>query len=378
MRIGIVTPFFPPHTGGVETCAYYLAKTFHNMGHKVTVFTSYTAGDRYPEPFGVHRLKAKVHLFGAPILTGLPKKILDEPLDVMHTFFPTAMIADTAVLMSKLKGIPSVIYHYNDLFEEGINIRRFMIESYNSTLFQTTLGLSDKIVVSARRNIGRSRIKYFKGKTVVIPTGIDTTLFHQTKPDEKLRKRLGISKDELALLFVSVLNPWHKYKGLDYLLEGLSSLDKKFKLIVVGSGLLLDDYKSMAKGLGLENKVIFTGGASHKTLPSYYSIADVFLLPSINKAEGFGIVAAEAMACGVPVITTTEAGISEYIQKNKAGMVVKPRSAVQLRDAILGFYDRKFRDTLAKRSRVFASKELEFTVMAARLLRLYESLVNKK
>ena len=107
-----------------------------------------------------------------------------------------------------------------------------------------------------------------------------------------------------------------------------------FRLLVVGDGDLRDSYQSMVDSFGLGKKIIFVGYLSDNELPKYYSIADMFVLPSIDKTEAFGIVYLEAMASGVPVIGSDLAGVRSVIDKKKNGLLVKPGSVDNLASMI--------------------------------------------
>uniref|UniRef100_UPI00345EE091 glycosyltransferase n=1 Tax=Mesotoga sp. TaxID=2053577 RepID=UPI00345EE091 len=95
-----------------------------------------------------------------------------------------------------------------------------------------------------------------------------------------------------------------RYKGLDYLLKAMNLLDDKYHLVLVGDGPERDNLLSLIETLELEERVTVMPHVSYSTLPEVYRSADVFALPSTDRGEAFGRVALEAMACGVPVITT--------------------------------------------------------------------------
>ena len=121
-------------------------------------------------------------------------------------------------------------------------------------------------------------------------------------------------KDENTIFFLSLLDEFHKYKGLEYLLKALTIVKKEIpdvKLVVGGKGSLLEYYKNVTSDLGLAENVEFHGFIPDDKITEYYSRANVFVLPSISSVqEGFGIVALEALACKTPVITTEIVGVS--------------------------------------------------------------------
>ena len=141
------------------------------------------------------------------------------------------------------------------------------------------------------------------------------------------------------MFFLSVLDRFHEYKGLGHLLRALKVVKKEIKnvkLTVGGGGELTEYYKGIAHRLGLKDHVNFIGQIPENELVKWYNRNELFLLPSYSaEQEGFGIVLLEAMACGVPVVTTNIVGMAEEIEKENAGIVITPTDAESLADAIV-------------------------------------------
>jgi len=165
----------------------------------------------------------------------------------------------------------------------------------------------------------------------VIYNGVDSNRFH-TALREKLRKdvrdRLGITVDDRVVLF---LGSGFERKGLRFAIEALSMMhDPKIKLIVAGR----DDsrrYKRQAIRLGVMNSVLFYGPT--KEPERLYAAADVFVLPTVY--EPFSNACLEAMASGVPVVTSKINGVSELIEDGITGVCLEDPSDVgALKDAI--------------------------------------------
>ena len=134
---------------------------------------------------------------------------------------------------------------------------------------------------------------------------------------ESVRKKFGVKEDEVLLLFVG--NPFSR-KGLDYLIKSLPLVkNKKFKLLVSGK----DDpkpYIELAKNLGVENKIIYNLGLTSE-IRQIFAVADMFVFPTLY--ETFGLVILEAMASGLPVITSEIAGAAELMNNKKDGLILK-------------------------------------------------------
>lgn len=142
-------------------------------------------------------------------------------------------------------------------------------------------------------------------------------------------RKLGVSKDyEHVVSFVGKLTD---FKGVDVLLDAASMYEDDDTLTLIsGDGELRGSLEEQAKSLNLEN-VRFLGNQPQTVLKDIYNIADVSCVPS--RREPFGLVAAEAMACGTPVIATNEGGLPDFINE-KVGTLVPVDNPEQLSFAV--------------------------------------------
>lgn len=139
-----------------------------------------------------------------------------------------------------------------------------------------------------------------KDNIFVCPMGIDTNQFSPGNRDLSLKKELGVSGE--FLLFVGGCV---EQKGIRYLVEAMTEICRDYprcKLVVIGSGGLLEEMKSMAKKAALEKNICFPGYIEHDKLPRYFATADIFILPSLS--EGYSLVVREALSSGTPAIVT--------------------------------------------------------------------------
>ena len=167
--------------------------------------------------------------------------------------------------------------------------------------------------------------------TVCIKNGIDTQVFSRDTSIEKseVLRKFGVSKDyEHVVSFVGKLTD---FKGVDVLLDSASMYEDDDTLTLIsGDGKLRGSLEEQAKSLNLEN-VRFLGNQPQTVLKDIYNIADVSCVPS--RREPFGLVAAEAMACGTPVIATNEGGLPDFINE-KVGTLVPVDDPKQLSFAV--------------------------------------------
>ncbi len=165
------------------------------------------------------------------------------------------------------------------------------------------------------------------------PIGIDTACFHPTDKGAA-RRMLGIPDEEETLLYVGRLDP---IKGADVLLRAAGLLADRPRLHVrfVGGDVTAEysaELRALTSELGIAARVTWTGIVDHDALPWQYAAADIVVVPSYS--ESFSIVAAEAMACGRPVIASNVPGPASFIVDSVSGRLVAPGDAGALARAI--------------------------------------------
>ena len=158
-------------------------------------------------------------------------------------------------------------------------------------------------------------------KISVIYNGVDTTRFsteNRKKYGEKTRKEFGISEADKVVLF---LGTNYGLKGLDRALNSLKLVvekDKQIKLLIVGYGKRTEEFKAITRSLGLAENVIFAGG--RRDPEAFYSASDIFLLPT--RYDPFANATLEALASGLPVITSKKNGGHELLLDNDSAWVL--------------------------------------------------------
>ena len=239
---------------------------------------------------------------------------------------------------------------------------------------------ADRIVAS--NPVERAGLVWHLGadpaRIAVIPCGVDVELFHP-RPAAPARARLGLDA-ERVLLFVGRLTP---IKGLETLLRALAVLRSdglattRLKLLVVG-GTKGDPGDSahlrrLAEDLGVAPWVDFRGPQPQDALPDYYAAADLCLMPS--RYESFGMVALEAMACGVPVIASRAGGLTVTVQDGGTGRLVAEGDVAALAQAVKGLLaDDAGRRALGVRAQEWA-RRFAWPVVGRSVAELYAELL---
>jgi glycosyltransferase involved in cell wall biosynthesis len=365
---------FYPFTGGVENYVYYLSRELVNLGNKVEVIC---ANDP-PSPKGdfvdgikVTRLYYIGKIANTNITPNLPLILSGTDCDLVHTHIPTPWSADWSALCSKIKNRPFVVTYHNDIIGKGVT--NSVARIYNATALKLVLKQAEKIVITQPGYLqSSSYLKNYEDKLEVIPTGVDLDKFWP-KTD----------KDENTIFFLSLLDEFHQYKGLKYLLKALITVKEEIpdvKLIIGGEGVLLEYYQNLVSSWELEKNVEFKGFIPDEQIAEYYSRANVFVLPSISSLqEGFGIVALEALASQTPVITTKIVGVAADLEKVKAGTVVPSKDPQRLAAAIIEILeDKTLQKGMGIRGRKLVEERYTWQSVAIKMEKLYNSIISNR
>jgi glycosyltransferase involved in cell wall biosynthesis len=203
-------------------------------------------------------------------------------------------------------------------------------------------------------------------KIGVIYNGIDINEFF---PDQN-KKNI----DQFTILCVSRVTP---RKGIRFLIQAFGVLSKRYdyiKLVIVGDGNERDSLENLVQGMGLKDKVVFTGPVLHEKVFEYYQKSNIFVLPSLN--EGMSNTMLEALACGMPLIATDTGGTRELVLNNKNGFIVKMRDSNDLVEKIEKFLlDKSLEEKMSRESRALSEK-FSWEVVAKKYTDLYKEIEN--
>jgi len=368
VRIVQINKFYAPVVGGVEKHLQILAEGLKDKA-EVTVVTSNTGlKTHYDESdhLKVIKLPSLGTLFSAPLCISLIFLLRKMNADVLHFHFPYP-IASIGYLLTRPKGKVVITFHNAIVRQRVLGKLLRPIE----TLF---LKKADVIIAASPQIIENSEIlRRFKRKCRVIPHGIDISKFESAKDSEAVRE-IKLKYSNRIVLFVGRLV---YYKGVEYLIKAMRHVNAS--LLLIGDGNLRNRLEKLTKNLKLDDKVHFLGEVTDEELPRYYHSCDVFVLPSVSPAEGFGLVQIEAQACGKPVISTAlPTGVPFVNLHNRTGLIVPPKNSEALAEAINKLLNssplrNKYEVEALKRARYFRAE-----LMVKRVFRLYEELMNNQ
>lgn len=186
----------------------------------------------------------------------------------------------------------------------------------------------------------------------------------------------GISKDAFVLLFLGRLDVW--VKGLDLLVEAFSCLPReRFHLVLVGPDWNEGraNLKQLAIQFGCGDRMHFTGPLYGKAKWSLLRMADLFVSPS--RWEAFSIAQAEAMAMGLPVVTSTKVNLAPELRETDAALVVPPEPEPLARAIAALEADRERRRAVGERGKAWMERNCNPERAGARFLQFYQSILEK-
>jgi glycosyltransferase involved in cell wall biosynthesis len=362
-RLLHIGKYYPPHSGGMETVLRDL------VSHQSTILPVevVVANDRpttETEVLNGARI-TRVARFGTlasqPLCPSLPWKIAATPETMVHLHLPNPLGAQ-AYLMSNHRGELIVSHHADTLG------RPFLRKLVSATV-RRVMQRAAAIIVSSHSYMQSSEeLADFRAKCQVVPLGIDLEAFSTSNLIEsrKIQAKCGPA----LILAVGRLVP---YKGFEFLLRAMPGIDAT--LLLIGTGPLQGPLQNLINELGLQDKVHLLGRVTD--LAPYYQAARMLVMPSISRAEAFGLVQVEAMAAGIPVVNTQiESGVPEVSLDGITGITVPPRNPEAIARAIkLLLSNPGIRDTYGHAAILRARDRFSVQRMAATTLAVYESVL---
>lgn len=358
MKVCLVSSYYPPYVGGIETYVSNLATSLAKRGHSVTVFCSerpLRPGSTFTGEVRVVRFRTPLVLYGAPV-GFFPADLLRGDHDVIHANFPNPYFAAAAAWTGAVKEIPAVLTWHNDL--PAVTRGASLLVGAHDRVSPIYLNSFRTIIATTNAYLESSKtLQRYSSKVRVVLNGVDTSRFAPSVDGDSVRELHGL-RGCFVVLFVGALTRWHRYKGLDVLIEAFaraSSNRPRMRLLVVGSGELSAEYRSLARDLRVEERVRFVGHVDDAALPEYYAASDVAVLPSRNRSEGFGLTLLEAMASGRAVVGSSIGGIPELVHSGVDGLLVEPNDPSALASALIELCDRDDeRSMMGRAGRAFA------------------------
>lgn len=330
--------------GGIEEVILNQSKYLKEKGYQIEILTSkYKPNEPLKTKDGVtiHRIPSlnfAYKLFGIPF--AIPfldpfnlikiKRIIQKSHIVNihgHPYFFSFIYS----VMSKMLKKQVILTQHNTNIQSNSNLINFVYFLFDQTIGKFNLNNADRIIaVSNETKKYVETLTNKKEKIETIYNGVDTNEFKFISNKNQLRSKFEISKEKFVCLTIRRLT----FKnGIEMFLNVAKFSDQTKTLFLLGgTGSDSEKIKKYIKTNNINN-VKLLGFVRDEDLPSYYSISDVFILPSIQ-GEGFPMVVLEAFSSGLPVIATKSGGHIEIIKNNKTGYLVEINNYLEMANKI--------------------------------------------
>lgn len=405
MRICLLTYRGNPNSGGQGVYIKYLSKALRDRGHKVDVLS----GPPYPELFagvGLHKLPGldlynpehlfkpenfrdltsllNIFEFGSMSTGGFPEPLTfgvrasrylskqKNRYDIVHDnqglYYGLLKIAKRGFPVVATVHHPITVDRDMEMEEADILLKKMKVRRWYSFLrmqkkvikkipYIITVSEASKIDISREFKIPEDRFR-------IVPNGINTDNFHPVEGVRRSANRIIVTNSADTPL-----------KGLKYLLLAFAEIRciREVRLVVIGKPKKNGTVERLVSELSLGDAVQFTGRIADEEFPRYYAQATMAVIPSLY--EGFCMPAAEAMACGVPVISTTGGALPEVI--GDAGILIPPGNVAALVNAILTLLDNpELRHRLAEAGLARVNDSLTWSHAAEKTVAVYREAIN--
>ena len=321
LRVLHLGKYYPPHRGGIESYVETLCAELRGCVDSIVLVASDNMLTSR-EVFGgttVFRAGTVACIASMPICPRMFHLSRFAEADIVHLHLPNPFAV--VVYFAALRHKPLVISYHSDI------VRQRYLRALVEPIVDAALRHARVIIAASPQYIATScLLQKYSGRCRMIPYGIRPEAFevcdHAAILD--IKRKYG----SRLLISVGRLVP---YKGFEYLIRAMAGVAAT--LLILGDGPLLGELEKVALVAGVAGKVIFLRGVDN--VVPYLHAADIFVLPSIERSEAFGIVQLEAMACGTPVINTRIASGVPFVSKDGvSGITVPPLDSAALQSAI--------------------------------------------
>lgn len=371
MKILQVNKLYSPHIGGIERVIQDISENLNDR-YDIEVLVCQPKGKTSDEVINgvkVRRSGSIGTYFSMPV--SLPFlfhfKKLSEKADIVHFHLPFPL-ADLACILSGYRGKVVISWH-SDI------VKQKKLMTLYKPLMNAFLKRADCILVATEGHIkGSSYLRPYAEKCRIIPYGIDISIYEEAEKYPFLTEKLN-NKNNKKLMFTGRLV---YYKGIDVLIRAMK-YTTDCELFIAGDGVLHDLLVQEANAGGISDRVHFLGVLSDEDLRASFNDCDIFILPSVENSEAFGIVQMEAMVYGKPVINTSLPTGVPYVSPDKvSGLTVKPKDEKALAEAVeLLVHNDELREQYGREAYRLVRENYDMHRVTDRISQIYEELTGK-
>jgi len=365
LRIGMVSPYGWDVPGGVQVHIKDLAETLIAQGHSVSVLApvsqedqlseSYVVSAGRPVPIPYNGAVARI-LFGPLASSRVKQWIAHGEFDVLHIHEPA--IPSLSLLTAWAADGPIVA-----TFHAAANKQK-AIYAVGPILEAMLEKVSAKIAVS---EMARATLKdHFDTEAVVIPNGIDSQKFAD-----------ALARPEWQTEFtVGFLGRFDEpRKGLPILIDAFAQAvarDPRLRLLVAGPG----DAKAALKNVAptVSEKITFLGKLDDESKKQFFKSINLYVAPNTG-GESFGIILAEAMAAGTPILASDIPAFEQLLQQGKTGALFASQDAHQLADQMLALFADSDRRRELAQAGLERARDFDWQTVASQIMDVYEMVI---
>jgi glycosyltransferase involved in cell wall biosynthesis len=365
MRILQLYKDYYPVRGGIEGHLRLLAEGLVARGHSVTALVSAPGLRDASEELGGVRVVGAGRLgtlASLPISPTLPLLLARERPDLVHLHHPFPLGDLAALLVAR--DVPLVVTYHSDI------VRQRALGRLLAPLVRGTLRRARRIIATSPAYIRSSPfLAPVASRCRVVPLGVPLEDYGLVDQGQIAAVRARFPGP--LVLFVGRLR---YYKGADRLVRAMADVPARAVFVGADASARRADLERLAAELGVGERVHFVGALDDEELRAHYQAAQIFVLPSVERSEAFGIVQVEAQAAGLPVVCTElGTGTSYVTQHGRTGIVVPPDDVPALARALRALLaSPPMAHTFGEAGRARAAREFSLERMLDRVEAVYE------
>jgi len=332
MKICMMTNTYLPHVGGVARSVSTFVDEYRRLGHEVLVVAPHLPGRTSKRAEAVVERVAAIQNFNGsdfsvrlPLAATLSQRLDEFAADIVHAHHPF-LLGDTALRFATNRNVPIVFTHHTK-YEDYVHYMPFSSAALRKAAMELPTAyanLCDGVIAPSDSLASLIKRRGVKTPIAVVPTGIDTKSF--AKGDgASFRRKFKLPAKAFVVGHVGRLAP---EKNLPYLAEAVALFLKKNAsawFLVVGGGPSEDKLREVFKKHGVDARLVLAGSHTGQSLHDAYNAMDVFAFSS--RSETQGLVIAEAMAAGAPVVALNASGVREVVEHGKNGFLLPPKAS---------------------------------------------------
>lgn len=399
MRVCILTTSFPLYEGiAVGIHVIEQARHLVKLGQDVTVLAPHHQGAPAAETIDGIRVRRFRYMWPAPAQTlcygaGIPTNLrrswwarLQLPFLVAAFFFAGirharrcdviqanwSIAGFAGIFLGKILRKPLVLVMYGaEIFVLGRN-----------PLLKFILRHADHVIAISQYTLDKTLDVQQPRAYTLIPPGLDIHRFHPAADVSAIRAQLAARGIDFSRPLIMALGKFIERKGFAHLITAIATLQKQHpaQLMIGGRGPLKDTLRQQAADLGIADRVFFLDYIPDADLPAYYTLADIFVSPSVidsqGDTEGLGMVLLEANACETPCVASAIGGIVDVIVDGENGYLARPADPDDLATQIRRLLDDpRQRREMGRKGRQRVITHFAWEVKARQILDVYQEVI---